>query len=140
MFRVALFMIFGVVPALVAAQQDDPVLEVQQKWADALIAADLDTVSELMHPLFRLVRTYEGGSALSKAEYLALPGMKVYSASIQPLSISYHGNVATIVLDYQVDWESPAGKLPGHFKICDTMIYTDGRWQVLQRVSEVVGS
>jgi hypothetical protein len=43
-----------------AAEQRSPeaVVAQEQAWADALLKADMATVADLMHPHFRLVRTF----------------------------------------------------------------------------------
>ncbi|MEO0461832.1 MAG: nuclear transport factor 2 family protein [Pseudomonadota bacterium] len=120
-----------------ADNQEDPIMALEEQWADALKANDMTTVASLMHKDFRLVRVYGEAPPLTKDAYLGLEGMSVRSTSLTPLSIAYSGNVATLVMDYTLDWSGPQGRLPPRFHIVDTWLKTDEGWKILQRVSAV---
>lgn len=120
---------------LSANDHTDPIMVLEQQWVDALIANDMFSVGQLMHRDFRLVRSYGDAKPLTKERYLGLEGMSASSAKLVPYSVSYHDRVATVVMDYTIDWRGPQGPLPPRFLIVDTWVMTDAGWKIIQRVS-----
>ena len=113
----------------------------EEKWANALIDADLDTVSALMHRDFRLIRTYSDGPPISKEMYLGMQGMSVTTAEVISLSVlEYTGNVAVVRNSWTLDWQQEGvGKLPPNFDVIDTWIKDkEEGWLILSRVSLLV--
>ena len=125
------------------ATETDEMLKLEQLWADSLLARDLETVGDLMHPEFRLMRIYGtdiygGQKPISKEDYLGMTGMSASMIELKPLSVTYYDDVATVVLDYRIDWSGPQGPLPPRFYIVDTWVRTEDGWKILQRLSNAV--
>jgi ketosteroid isomerase-like protein len=111
----------------------------EQAWADALVANDLATVDEIMHPAFRLVRTYADG-VIDKQTYLEAPGMSASCVDITSSDIRIvAGDVAVAQLTMTLDWQQAGrGPLPPHFVLTDTWWRDEqGVWRVLSRVSQL---
>lgn len=117
----------------------DAVMAQEKAWASALLAKDLDTVSELMHPDFRLVRTYSDAPPISKEAYLGMTGMSADAVEVTSADIEVVGSVAVAQATWSLDWSQEGlGKLPPHYKLTDVWLKgADGTWRIISRVSQI---
>lgn len=123
-----------------ASSSEEQILVLEEKWAAALLANDLDTVSELMHRDFRLVRSYSDAPPISREMYLGMEGMSASSAEVTSVSITEEaGPVVVARVTWSMDWaQEGVGKLPPHFDMLDTWVKgEDGNWQILSRISQI---
>lgn len=115
------------------------VLAQEKAWAAALVEADLDTVADLMHPDFRLIRTYSDALPISKEAYLGMTGMSVEFVEVTSANIEVVDNVAVAQATWSLDWsQEGVGKLPPHFKLTDVWLKSEnGTWRIISRISQV---
>lgn len=106
--------------------------------AEALMAADLDLMADTMQPLLRVDRTRAEDGSVTTVAYVDQPPRRICSTRLTPLRVSYAGTDATAEIDYVIDWASPEGSLLAHFRIVETLRLQDGRWVLLERVSELL--
>ncbi|MEO1136991.1 MAG: nuclear transport factor 2 family protein [Pseudomonadota bacterium] len=117
----------------------DAVMAQEKAWARALLADDLDTVSELMHPDFRLIRTYSDAPPINKEAYLGMTGMSADAVEVTSADIEVVGGVAVAQATWSLDWsQEGVGKLPPHYKLTDVWLKgADGTWRIISRVSQI---
>lgn len=120
----------------------DAVRQQEQAWADALLASDLETIDAIMHPAFRLVRTYSEDAVIDKAAYLAMQGMSANAVEITSSQVDIHDGVAVVHVTMEIDWsQEGVGKLPPSFALTDIWRKDqNGTWRVLSRVSQLAGA
>ncbi len=118
----------------------EAILAQEEAWANALVAADLDTVASIMHRDFRLVRTYGDAPPISKEAYLGMEGMSVTTADVTSVTVLTEiGSVVVTRVTWSMDWaQEGVGDLPPHFDMIDTWIRdSEGAWRILSRVSHI---
>ncbi|HKK70089.1 MAG TPA: nuclear transport factor 2 family protein [Candidatus Krumholzibacteria bacterium] len=120
----------------------DDVTARERAWAAALEApegTDLEAVDEIMHPDFRLLRTYGEAAPISKEAYLGMTGMDVHSAEITSSDVRVTGHVAVAHVTMTMDWSQEGrGALPSHFELVDVWVQDDtGTWKVISRTSQL---
>ena len=118
----------------------DAILAQEKSWAASLLANDLETVANLMHRDFRLVRAYSDEPPITKEMYLGMQGMSATSADVTSVKVTEKaGPIVVTRVTWSMDWQQEgAGKLPPHFDMIDTWVKgEDGAWQILSRVSQI---
>ncbi len=116
------------------------ILAQEKKWAEALVANDMNTVGSIMHRDFRLIRAYGDAPPISKDMYLGMEGMSASSADVTSIKVSEEMDSITVAkVTMTLDWEQEGvGKLPPHFDMIDIWKKNNsGIWQILSRVSQV---
>ena len=118
----------------------DAIVAQEKTWAASLLAEDLDTVANLMHRDFRLIRAYSDQPPITKEMYLGMEGMSATSADVTSVKITEKaGPVVVTRVTWSMDWQQEGvGKLPPHFDMIDTWVKgEDGAWRILSRVSQI---
>lgn len=116
-----------------------PIMAQEEAWAEALLAADMEAIDALMHPNFRLIRSYGEAAPIDKATYLGMPGMSASAIEITSAEVEISNRVAVAQLSMTLDWQQEGvGKLPPHFDLTDVWLQADdGTWRILSRVSQL---
>jgi len=120
---------------------EEEILSLENAWASALVADDLDFVASIMHNDFRLIRAYGDAPPISKDMYLGMKGMNVLSADVTSVNVtSEMDSIVVARTTWTMNWEQEGvGKLPPHFDVIDTWKKNkNGNWQILSRVSQTV--
>lgn len=119
----------------------EDIMSQEKKWAEALVAEDLNFVASIMHDNFRLIRAYGNAPPIRKEMYLGMKGMRVSSAEVTSLHLCTEiDSIVVARTTWTLDWaQEGVGKLPPHFDMIDIWkMSADGIWQVLSRVSQTV--
>jgi ketosteroid isomerase-like protein len=120
---------------------EEEILSLENAWASALVADDLNFVASIMHNDFRLIRAYGDAPPISKDMYLGMKGMSVLSADVTSVKVSTEmDSIVVARTTWTMNWEQDGvGKLPPHFDVIDTWKKNkNGEWQILSRVSQTV--
>lgn len=118
----------------------EDIIAQEKKWAEALVANDMNTVASIMHRDFRLIRAYGNAPPISKDMYLGMEGMSASSADVTSVNVSEEmDSIVVARITMTLDWEQEGvGKLPPHFDMIDIWKKNNsGMWQILSRVSQI---
>lgn len=111
-------------------------------WAEALVTKDLQQLSGVLDPKFRLVAV-GNASSLDHEAYLQQQSDidRTYGA-MTPTSIdvSVNGNIAVAVVSMTVDWPESFQHRHRYWQFTDIWMRERGEWRALSRVSQPLPS
>lgn len=110
----------------------------EREWADAMSAHDFERLNDILAEEFRLSFVDFPG-ALPREGWLAnLRGMTFGPIDMKHSTITMHGeNVATVRMRMTLqDWRFGDDLFPPDYDLTDIWVLRDGRWQVINRISE----
>lgn len=118
-------------------------LDLEHVWAKAFQTPDTDVLEKLLAAEFRLsfVADPRAPRTAPRDEWFAmLPRMSFGSYEIFESEEVIFGNVGVIHLRVRFDeWRLDGNLLPPDYAITDVFIRREGRWQVVNRISEPAG-
>lgn len=120
-------------------------LEREQAWTDATRNHDYDALEQIMAAEFRLtfviLMERPGKPEVTREMWLEnLANMTFGAVEMQDLRVAAYGeNVATVRMRMILhDWKLLDDQLPPNYDLTDIWVFRDGRWQVINRISEPI--
>ena len=118
-------------------------LKIEHEWAEAFQRLDVSYLERLLAAEFRLsfVTDPRAPRTMPREEWLAtLPRMSFGPYEIFRSQEVKFGNVGVIHFACRfTEWRLDGNPLPPDYSITDVFIKRDGRWQVVNRISEPAG-
>ena len=118
-------------------------LALEHRWAGAFQGPDLHVLEDLLAAEFRLsfVGDPRAPRTVSRKEWFEmLSRMSFGSYEILESREAVFGNVGVIHVRVRFgEWRLDGELLPSDYSIADVFILRDGRWQVVNRISEPMG-
>ena len=118
-------------------------LELEHAWAGAFQSQDRDCLESLLAAEFRLTfaNDVRAPRAISREEwFVALGRMSFGSYEITDSEEVVFGNTGVLDMHVRFDeWRFDGDLLPAEYVVTDVFVRRDGRWQVVNRISESVG-
>ncbi len=121
-------------------------VESELAWAEALAAHDWETLDQILAAEFRLTFVElpdfippGAPPELPRQEWLDNTRQMTFGNVVaDSMNIRYHGrNVATVRLEMTLeDWRFNGNLIPPDYDLTDVWVRRDGRWQVINRISE----
>jgi hypothetical protein len=122
---------------------DSELLELEHAWVRALQTLETDFLDRILAAEFRLsfVSDPRAPRTVPREEWFGmLPRMSLGSCEILASKAVSFGNVGVIHLAARFEeWRLDGNLLPSDYSITDVCIKRDGRWQVINRISEPAG-
>jgi len=113
-------------------------VRLESEWTKATMAKDAGALRRLMAPEFELAFVENGKSAsVPRAAWLTNLGRMAisrYETKVESVEIMGSVAIARVTGDWTVSMGGPARSRL--FRLRDTWVRRDGRWQVVQRFSE----
>lgn len=124
------------------------VVDREHEWAESMQAHDFAALDDILAEEFRLTFV-EAPDFIPPGAPPELPRqawldntrqMTFGSIDMSNLNVYFHGrNVATVRMDMTLeDWRFNGELIPPDYELTDIWVRRDGRWQVVNRVSEPV--
>ena len=115
-------------------------LELEHQWAKALQSKDKQALEQLLAPEFRLsfVDDPRAPRTVPREDWFAmLDRMSFGECQFFESSEALFGNAAVLHFRCRFsDWTLDGRVLPSDYAITDVFVRRDGRWQVINRISE----
>ena len=127
------------------APRDRLLLEREAEWTRAMREHDLESLDDLLAAEFRLtfVGTFAGPPGgkpeIDRQQWLAnLAGMTFGAIEMQDEQVTRFGHDVAAVRMRMVlhDWRIGDHPLPADYDLTDVWVHRDGRWQIVNRISE----
>lgn len=135
---VSLWALTGALLAGCTSHAASNVRDREHQWTAAMRAHDLGTLDDILAEEFRLSFVDFPG-ALPREQWLAnLENMTFGPIEMDRLRVSMQGeNVATVRMRMTLhDWYWGEDPIPAEYDLTDVWVRRDGRWQVINRISE----
>lgn len=117
-------------------------LELEHAWANAFRGPDLEFLESLLAPDFRLSFADDPRAPLTFSREQWFDRLKLMSfgtLSISTSQESVFANVGVVQMRARFeDWRFEGTLLPAEYDLTDVFVRRDGRWQVVNRISEGV--
>ncbi|MFG0283893.1 MAG: nuclear transport factor 2 family protein [Phycisphaerales bacterium JB039] len=118
-------------------------LDREQAWADAMSAHDSDVLDEILAPEYRLTYVpdlgFPGKPEVTREMWLEnLEVMTFGPITMSQQRVTMCGdNIAVVEMQMTLEqWQAAGQTLPPNYHLADIWVRRDGRWQVVNRISE----
>lgn len=120
------------------------ILDAERNWIEVIKRKDKVAAGSILADEFRLIgpelERLSTGRATTKDLWLAtLPLIDVQSFDFNDVQITVSGRAAVAYIRATLDWSIEGRTLPSSYMLTDLWVMRDGRWQVVTRVSELLG-
>ena len=113
---------------------EEELLNLEERWIEAVQQHDLDTLTELLSDNFTVTSWASGGEVLTRPEYLAeVPAVRLRSYTFHTCAVLVFGDAA--VVKCTLDWDAKVKGKPwrSEFLISDFWVKSEGRWRAASR-------
>ena len=118
-------------------------LDREQAWTDAMSDHDYDALDEILAPEYRLTFVpdlgFPGKPEVTREMWLENLAVMTFG----PITMSQQratllgDNIAVVEMQMKLDqWQAAGQTLPPNYHLADIWVRRDGRWQVVNRISE----